>query len=133
MGLAFFLFQESTPQSFAFDQPSKLNQLALYMESRYRRELHKDDFSFNYVPRPPNTIFVQIKYYPHASQQTISILIQSARELINSVGKEKFDLNRIDIKVEMQMIEPPSDESKMTTLEWLKYKYNKFIENWNKK
>lgn len=83
-------------------ESEKIQRLSVYMEQRYRRELHKDRFSINYLPQSNDTILIKIQFYPNANRQLINSLITSAREIIQRVGPTQFKVENVNIEVEMK-------------------------------
>lgn len=81
--------------------------IAVYMQQRYRRELHADQYSMNYIPKSTSTVLISVTHYPTANRQLISTQIESAKELIRKKGQELFDLSTIEIEVEIKEIERP--------------------------
>ncbi len=81
---------------------NRLGQLSVYMQQRYRRELHKDNFEINYSAHPPKKILISVRHRPSANRNLIGELVESAREIIRRKGYELYRLENIEVDVEMR-------------------------------
>jgi hypothetical protein len=96
--------RQEVPQEQAA-QYEKVGRLAVFMQQRYRRELHEDGFSFNYIPKPPDKILISVQYKATASRNLISTLVSSAKEIIHRKGSELFQLEQIEVDVELKAVD----------------------------
>ena len=88
----------------------RLGRLSLHMQQLYKRELHKDRFSINYVPRPPDTIMIMIQEYPDANKSLVLSLIASAKEIVHNISHQ-FELDSVNVEYQITEIEPPPSEA----------------------
>ena len=88
----------------------KVGELSVYMQQRYRRELQADGFEINYIPVPPSKIRIMVRYKPQASRSLIGTLVDSAKEIIRRKGLELYQLQQVDVDVEMKEIDAKATE-----------------------
>ena len=98
------------PFSDTVGQQDKIGELAVYMQQRYRREIQADGFEINYIPAPPSKIRIMVRYKPQASRSLIGALVDSAKEIIRRKGFELYQLQQVDVDVEMKEIDAKATE-----------------------
>jgi hypothetical protein len=87
--------------------PAQLSQLQLHLEEIYLRGVDRNDFSLRYRAEPPKTILIVIKRLPSADKNLVARVADSAVSTVRGVGKEKFGLEDLDVRVEVSDIPAP--------------------------
>lgn len=75
------------------EEEKPLNYLALKLESQFRRDLHKNPYSLDYSPRPPNTIVISVAYYSSVDRALLNSIVRAADENAKGVARDQFHLN----------------------------------------
>jgi hypothetical protein len=80
-----------------------LDRLVLKLQNEgYTRGLDKNAFSLDYRVRHPDTVIVVVRTTPKADTLEVKTLINNARELIQGVGRDQFQLDDIRVEVDQK-------------------------------
>ncbi len=85
--------------------PSKINQLYIRLNSKYKRDYDKNNYSLNYEIKDEKTIIIIMKYNHLADKDIVERVAGSAEEVVHRVAKDEYGIDFINVIIDIKKAE----------------------------
>lgn len=86
-------------------ETSKINQLSVRLNSKYKRDYDKNNYSLNYEVKDNTTIIIIMRYNHLVDRNLVEKVAGSAEDVIHRVAFEEYGLDDIKIVKDIQKSE----------------------------
>lgn len=84
---------------------SKINQLSVRLNSKYKRDYDKNNYSLGYDVKDEKTIVIKMKYNHLADKDIVEKVAGSAADVVHRVAKDEYGLDDVTVEIEIEKAE----------------------------
>lgn len=84
---------------------SKINQLSVRLNSKYRRDFDKNNYSLGYDVKDEKTIVITMQYNHLADKDIVERVAGSAEDVVHRIAKDEYGLENVVVEIDIKKAE----------------------------